>query len=155
MEIVKLMYSAYPEAVSTISPGGCLPIHALLYRRNDGNDFPYENGFAMNCFRFLLSKYPESVDITFEGGDTLYRYALRYGRHSCFTREADRLKRLVLRVQPSLYPNTFMQLNYAARRMALFVGCVAHTEDAVPTLLRKISISASGDILFRLVLSFL
>jgi hypothetical protein len=119
LDITRLVYDAYPQAVSTSTTiedgyGGELPINVLMREE----DFESENDLSLNTLRFLIDKYPESVGIPNVYGDTAY---------SISADKPDFVKRLILRAKPDLNPQEHADLNYAARRMALFLGFIANT----------------------------
>lgn len=113
--ILQLVYETNPSAVSTADCQGWLPVHELLRRMEynaDEHDSTHEN--LRNMRRFLISKFPASIDI-----DSRFSYAPFYRFRYC----RDEVHRLVLNAVPDLTPQELADGNYAARRMALFLGC--------------------------------
>jgi hypothetical protein len=127
-----------------------------------------ENDPRVDMLRFLLHHYPESalVPVPIDGDDdddedeeaepttqNLYDIAVNYEK-------ADHVRRLILRAAPSCDPPELHKLNYAARRMALFLAFAAVTSDPPPNsmvhTLRGLMVGYGTDMpLLKHVISFL
>ena len=113
---------------------GQLPLHVIILTDRSiyrpGSSFISERA---DMFRWLLRIYPEAAGI--EGGvgankKTPYQIALR-------KRMPDYFLRLLLRAAPTLNPAELHRLNYAERRMAMFLAFKAMSSSMeVPLLVR-------------------
>jgi 26S proteasome non-ATPase regulatory subunit 10 len=143
MSIVKLVYEAYPQAINISTINGCLPIHHLFQQAT----FRNENDLATNKLRFLLSKCPGCVNLyclSIFGYETAYSI--------CLTKPIF-IQRVVLRARPDMNLQLYRELNYNARRMAVFLGFTAKTEDDSQCLFNRLQIR-NFDV-FRVIISFL
>jgi hypothetical protein len=93
--------------------------------------------------RFLIDKYPESVGILNAAGETAYSLSEHMPAF---------VKRLILRAKPDLNPQEHADLNYEARRMALFLGFVAMSAGK-PSIWIKLQMCDMN--LFKRVVSYL
>jgi ankyrin repeat protein len=113
-EVLKLVHSLYPEAISiaTTDDLQLLPLHVLMFVR----EFKSPLSDEADMLRYLLRHYPAAVTIPAGPGYmNVYEMAL-YDRNRGFVR------RLILRAAPELDPDELHRLNYAERRMALFLA---------------------------------
>jgi hypothetical protein len=161
---LKVLYELYPLGIREVDSSGDLPIHDLI--RNDYHGkMDNENDPRVDMLRFLLRHYPESALVpvpTIDSDDdeeavprtrNLYDTAVRYEK-------ADHVRRLILRAAPSCDPPELHRLNYAARRMALFLAFAAVTSDSPPNsmvhTLRGLTAGYGTDMpLLKHVISFL
>ena len=129
---------------------GWLSLHFLINRqavlRRDDSLFSK----AADCFRMLLRWYPEAAGI--EGGNGLpfkktpYQLAVDRNLPSYYLR-------LLLRAAPDLNPAELRRLNYAERRMAMFLAFKAVTSRLKPLLLKRLCFENKD--LVKHVVSFL
>ena len=128
---------------------GWLPLHYLIDRQADSlrdSLFSDEAG----CFRMLLRMYPEAAGI--EGGvgvaykKTPYQLAVDKNLPPYYLR-------LLLRGAPDLNPAELHRLNYAERRMAMFLAFGARASATEPPLLARLRFAKMD--LVKHVISFL
>ena len=124
------------------SKNGWLPLHylstAILY-----HSLPLLSEEA-DLFRMMLRWYPEAAGI--EGGSGAYQLAVSRGAHPYYLR-------LLLRAAPDVNPVHLRELNYAERRMAMFLAFTARAKEVTPLLLARLRFE-NKDLLKRVV-SFL
>ena len=109
---------------------------------------------AASFFRILLRFYPEAGGI--EGGidiDVLPFYKTTPYQMAVNAALPPYYLRLLLRGAPNLNPAEFRRLNYAERRMALFLAFKAVTSQKKPVLLKRLCFDNKD--LVKLVISFL
>ena len=102
-----------------------------------------------DCFRLLLRSYPEAAGI--EGGvgaDKMTPYQLAVDK-----KLPPYYHRLLLRAAPNLNPAELHRLNYAERRMAMFLAFKALTRNIEPLLLARLRFEKKD--LVKHVISFL
>jgi hypothetical protein len=68
-----------------------------------------------DCFRLLISLYPQAAGIKNHHGQSPYEYARQNGKSSY-------MLRLLLRADPTINPDELHKLNYAERRQAMFLA---------------------------------
>ena len=125
-----------------------LPLHFLIvshYKSLRGSPLSQE----ADCFRMLLSWYPEAAGI--EGGvgaakKTPYQQAVGMGLPPYYLR-------LLLRAAPDLNPAELHRLNYEERRMAMFLAFRARTYATEPPFLARLRFAKMD--LVKHVISFL
>jgi ankyrin repeat protein len=163
-EVLKLVHTLYPDAISiaTTDDYQNLPLHVLM---TEGL-FKSPLSVEADMLRYLLRHYPAAV-ITPAGPDdddlNVYELAVVYKR-------PDFVRRLLLRSAPELDPNELHRLNYAERRMALFLAHYAITKNddhsscngsnnsnGGRSFIMRLRALAQGDMgeLFREIVSFL
>jgi hypothetical protein len=145
VSIVKLVYEAYPQAISTCNIEGRLPIHYLL---SCGN-FNTENDLVTNKLRFILSKCPDCVNIPdspliFQTPRTAYELSLS---------QPTFVQRLMLLAKPEMNLQLYRELNYNARRMGMFLGFTANTADGSQCFYHRMQIKNFD--CFRVIISYL
>jgi ankyrin repeat protein len=115
LSAIRSVYYANPAAIKTTDNYGRLPLHYLL-ATTDLDDagqldtVPTEDatsGFA-NSLRFLLREYPDAANFI--------RYA--YSTNNW----AEYVKRIILRVSPSLSPSEYRRLNWQNRRLFMMLS---------------------------------
>ncbi len=132
---------------ATYEENGRLPLHVFIRNSCSPIDTTSE---AADMFRWLLRLYPEAAGI--EGGvgahkSTPYQLAVVRKLPGYYLR-------LMLRAAPTLYPAVLRRLNYAERRMAMFLAFKATTARLQkPFLLARLRGVNKG--LARSVVSFL
>ena len=128
---------------------GWLPLHCLIDRQAD----PLRDSLLSkeaDCFRMLLHLYPEAAGI--EGGvgaankKTPYQLAVNKNLPPYYLR-------LLLRAAPDLNPAELHRLNYAERRMAMFLAFGARARATEPPLLARLRFEKMD--LVKHVISFL
>jgi ankyrin repeat protein len=138
----------HPTNAQHIGNGG-LPLHILIDQHPSTlKTTPLSE--AADAFRLLLRLYPEAAGI--EGGlgantKTPYRLAVEKGLPAYY-------RRLLLRAAPQLDPAGLRRLNWAERRMAMFVAFAAVAKQATaPPLLTRLRVTDKQ--LVKHVVSFL
>ena len=127
---------------------GWLPLHFLIYKQSDPlRDSLLSKGF--DCFRMFLRWYPEAAGI--EGGcgtkkKTPYQEAVDKNLPPYYLR-------LLLRAAPDLNPAELHRLNFAERRMAMFLAFRARTTNIDPPFLARLRFEKID--LVKHVISFL
>ena len=128
------------------SLNGWLPLHFLIFKEAEALcDSLLAK--AADCFRMLLRSYPEAAGI--EGvfyKKTPYQLAVDENLPSHYLR-------LLLRAAPDLNPAELHRLNYAERRMAMFLAFRAVTSQPKPLLLVRLRFAKMD--LAKHVMSFL
>ena len=128
---------------------GWLPLHCLFYWNAEPLRYSLLSKEA-DCFRLLLRWHPEAAGI--EGGigaafkKTPYQLAVDDDLPPYYLR-------LLLRAAPDLNPAELHRLNYAERRMAMFLAFKAMPSQPEPLLLTRLRFAKKD--LLRHVMSFL
>ena len=123
---------------------GRLPLHSLITWNAESLRGSLISKEA-DCFRLLLRLYPEAAGI--EGSvDTPYRMAVDKDLPLYY-------RRLLLRAAPDLDRAELHRLNYAERRMAMFLAFVAQSTSIDPLLLPRLR-NRNKDLVMH-VISFL
>ena len=145
-ELVK-MPIAHPTDTDWLL-NGLLPLHCLVLRI----DFLVDSLLSKeaDCFRLLLRLYPEAAGI--EGGVGVDHKKTPYQR-AVDKNLPPYYLRLLLRAAPDLNPAELHRLNYAERRMAMFLAFRAVTTQVKPTIMARL-LGVNRD-LVKYVVSFL
>jgi ankyrin repeat protein len=159
-EVLSLVHSLYPDAISiaTTDDDRSLPLHILMTER----EFESPLSAEADMLRYLLRHYPAAVAIPAGPDDddmNVYQLAVENAR-------PDFVRRLLLRAAPELDPDELHRLNYAERRMALFLAHCAitknddHSSSSTSggcSFVLRLRALAQGDMgeLFREIVSFL
>ena len=127
---------------------GWLPLHGLI---NCISESLCESLLLKeaDCFRMFLRLYPEAAGISAGVGaskKTPYQLAVRKALPPYY-------HRLLLRAAPNLNPEQLREVNYAERRMAMFLAFKAVTKNVEPLLLA--SLRSEKKDLVKHVISFL
>ncbi len=138
--IMKLVYKAYRQVISTPSCEGRLPIHCLLIH----GTFINQTDLATDKLRFILSKCPDCVDIPDYKTTNAYGYSLS---------KPSFVQRLILNAKPDMDRQLYRELNFSARRMGMFLGFKAKTADNKPCFFEKMQ--GKNFDTFRVIISFL
>jgi hypothetical protein len=152
IDVLKYLLQLCPEAAATKSTvRKLLPLHRLLNRPYYHLSTPYKTNVAEKV-RILLRYDPLTASALNSEGATPYSIAVSRGF-------PDAVKRLLLRADPSIDPAELHRLNYAERRMAMFLAFSAISSSATDSFairLRRLKTHAGTDMpLLRLVVSFL
>lgn len=142
IRILSCVHSFYPQAITCFSGDGKLPLHFFAVEEYDEN--VSENDGAADILRFLIKKYPESVDIPDANGNTPFSLC-RTENLFC--------RRLILIAKPSLNYPEYVELNYQPRRMAMFLSFAAINADGEPSIWCKLR--ETNMELLKLTISFL
>ena len=142
LETVKLIYECYLQAISCADINGRLPIHYLF----DYDKFFSEKDLATNKLRFILSKCPDCASIPDSSSQFKTAYQLSLS-------EPTFVQRLVLRAKPDMNLQLYRELNYTARRMGMFLGFKAKTENNAPLMFSCMRLRNMD--VFRVIMSFL
>jgi hypothetical protein len=81
-------------------------------------------------FRLMLRWYPEAAGIE-ANNESPYQMAVKYKLDPYY-------RRLLLRAVPNLNPTELHRLNYAERRMAMFLAFKAAASDPKPLLMARL-----------------
>ena len=119
---------------------GWLPLH-FYANWNAGSLRGSPLSKAADCFRMLLRLHPEAAGI--EGGVGV-RYTKTPYQLAVDNNLPPYYLRLLLRAAPDLHPAALHRLNYAERRMAMFLTFKAVTSTGGLTLLAKLLRDSSG-----------
>jgi hypothetical protein len=125
---------------------GNLPLHGLLQFEDEEWQ---EDSFLSNradVFRLLVRLYPAAAGVENKLNRTPYSLTVERGMHDYYLR-------LLLRAAPTLNPAELHRLNYAERRMALFLAFKAITQNVQPSIL--VQLRAENKDLVRRIVSFL
>ena len=139
----KLIWTTYPDAITTQSNNGNLPIHVLCRF----GEFDSELGVSTEILRLFVKHHPSGVSVRNSAGDTAYSLLCASHPNDTF------LHRIVLRVNPDLDSVAYRRLNYEARRMAIFLLFSAVSMDMEQNVLRQLK-SLSMEMV-RVVISYL
>ena len=134
---------------ANVAYNGWLPLHCLInWNAESLRDSLLSK--AADCFRMLLRMYPEGAGI--EGGvGAVYKmnpYQLAVDKNL-----PSYYLRLPLRAAPDLNPAELHRLNYAERRMAMFLAFKAVPSQPKPLLLKRLRFENKD--LVKHVISFL
>ena len=138
-----------PVADPTNGYNGWLPLHCLVYQCAESLRESHLSE-AADCFRMFLRSYPEAAGI--EGGvgankkKTPYQLAIDKNLPPYYLR-------LLLRAAPDLNPLELHRLNYAERRMTMFLAFKAVSSQPEPLLLVNLRFEKMD--LVKHVISFL
>jgi ankyrin repeat protein len=175
----KALYEYYPQGIYEVDDQGNLPIHRLLLI--DYRDELTKNSSSprADVLQLLLRYYPDSalvenremieneeiVDSENDDEEEQERPAEIERRRTPYAiavdfNMSDYVRRLILRAAPSCDPQKLRRLNYAARRMAMFLAFSAVTSDpspgAIVHTLRGLMAGHGSDMpLLKYVISFL
>jgi ankyrin repeat protein len=116
----------------------------IMTREFGGNSKPVSEG--ADCFRLLISLYPEAAGIDNQDGKTPYEYARHNG-------ESSYMLRLLLRAAPAINPDELHRLNYAERRQAMFLAFRAIVSSSQVSIWRRLKMEDEN--LLRYVVCFL
>jgi ankyrin repeat protein len=115
LSAIRSVHFAYPAAIKTKDNRGNLPLHYLLATTDLDDDrqintVPTEDATSKfaDCLRFLLREYPDAANCI--------RYA--YSTNNW----AEYVKRIILRVSPSLSPMGYRRLNWQHRRLFMMLS---------------------------------
>jgi ankyrin repeat protein len=145
IDILKYLLQMYPAAASTrCEREDQLPLHYHFHDRN-----PKE--CDLDKIRVLLGYNPSAASAVDEDGRSPYSMAKTRG-------SPDTVIRLLLLADPSIDPEELQDLNYAERRMAMFLAFTAiprSASDSFAIRLRRLKDHGDSMPLLRLVVSFL
>jgi hypothetical protein len=124
LEAIEAIYACYPAAISEYNNKGLTPLSCLFESRIAGTIWEPVSVEA-DTLRFLLRHCPI---------DTFHDYALRCrfaggNDDDANYRWPDFVRRLLLRADPTTCPAELAKLNYAERRMAMFLIFSALSRD--------------------------
>ena len=135
---------------------GYLPLHCLIHHHTQKLCYSTIHKYA-DCFRMLLRSYPEAAGIkTGIGNEEDEEVVLN--RRTPYQMAVDEdlpvyYHRLLLRAAPHLKPTRLRRLEWAEKRMAMFLAFKAVTSQKKPVLLKRLC--AENKDLVKLVISFL
>ena len=147
LTMLREVYSLNPSAISTVDDRGQTPLLTFVM-----STFRYSPA-GMDMLNFLLKVYPEAASIPCDD-DEDEDYSRRTPYEVC-AKCHTHARRLLLRAAPALDPEALRELNYSARRMALFLFYLGSREDREESLFTKLSMSPKGQGLVRRIVSFL
>jgi len=176
VELVQYLYSCRPESLSVTDRGwtplGCASIYSKslavvkavydLDPLSDNINISFgtralstmcstmcfdEGSDEISILRFLIHKFPKAVSIE-SNGDTPYSIAVRKNAPPV-------VRRLLLRAAPELDPEEHRRMNYAERRMGLFLFFIAVNDTGERTLFNRLQKASVNNNLTRRVFEFL
>jgi hypothetical protein len=131
LKTISIMCETDPAIVTQIfSNQGMLPmlpLHLLLINKTITSNISVE----ADCFRYLLNLYPAAAGINDVGGDSPYDIAIREQMDIYFIR-------LLLNADPTIEPDRRHNLNYEARREAMFLAFRAISKDKKASIWAKL-----------------
>lgn len=128
--IMKRLLQVYPDIVKVPDAEGRLPLHVFMHT-HPSEDINHEHEISpdLDCLRFLLAAYPESV---------LVKDALQETPFSLIASENTYVQRLMMRVLPHQFGAQLQALNYAHRRLGLFLTEAAINADGIPNIFARL-----------------
>jgi hypothetical protein len=124
----------FPAACRLKLPStGNLPLHRLLFCQSPRNHvvgIDYLSSLA-RCVRLLVQLYPESVAVKNLVEKSPYDICVQ-NNHDLS------IQRILLRAYPQVDYQRYCDLNYEARRMALFLSLMAFSFDRRPNIFRQL-----------------
>jgi hypothetical protein len=153
-ETVKSIYECYPAAISEINDLGRTPLCCFLQHIDIFDLEP--NSTEEDILRFLLDRSP----IDFVRKYLLQLIASGERERGDEGECEDFVRRLFLRADPTILPDELRELNYAERRMAMFVVFAALSKEPGKTSfvrrLRSLAFDYGPDMyLIKTIVSFL
>jgi ankyrin repeat protein len=174
------LYEYYPQGIYEVDEQGDLPIHRLLLTDYYDTLKEKSSSRSADILQLLLRYYPDSAFVENremvandevdgeneeEDEEEEERPAEVERRRTPYaiavdSNMTDYVRRLILRAAPSCDPQKLRKLNYAARRMAMFLAFSAVTSDpspgAIVHILRGLMAGHGNDMpLLKHVISFL
>ena len=135
IKIVQFLYEKYPEAISFFTPCGRLPLHLVIENCDECNN-PSEMSDYEDIIRFLVRHYPQAANrkkVFSEEEDEDPTRMLKTPIELCRDSKVSiSTQRLLLRACPEADEQRWRQLNYEARREALFLAFVAISRQQGP-----------------------
>jgi ankyrin repeat protein len=119
-------------AACRLKLNGNLPLHRLLFCQRPHNHvgIDYLSSLA-RCVRLLVQLYPESVAVKNLVEKSPYDICVQ-NNHDLS------IQRILLRAYPQVDYQRYCDLNYEARRMALFLSLMAFSFDRRPNIFRQL-----------------
>ena len=133
---LRIVYDLYPSGVNVSDQDGELPIHLVFI-----HDVPSIE--EMRIVELLTVDFPRSLHVPYLQNDD-DEYETPYLRWIYRSVEMDRLLSRVLRKQNE---QMFRDLNYEARRMAMFLAFTAVSKDFEVTIWRRLMLQGNGELL--------
>lgn len=122
VEILKMLDVAMPNLIAVPDKEGKLALHLFA---DVHQELIHENDREADCLRYLLKRYPQAVSIADIAGNMPLDLV---NAENVFVR------RMLLLVDPSQSPAELRRINYAARRMAIFLAFAAINADGIPNV---------------------
>jgi hypothetical protein len=157
IEVMKAVYACYPAAISTENDLGSTPLDCYIEdMMEDTSSWGHKS--HRDVLHFLLRRSPPAV---------VRKYALQSGPPSPEEEDDDGeevfpafVRRLLLRADPTAIPDERRALNYAERRMAMFLIFSAlsgeSAEESFVRRLRSLAFDYGPDMcLVKTIVSFL
>jgi hypothetical protein len=141
VRILQILDKTAPECVTQTDRQGRLALH--LFTEVHQEEI-MENDREAECLRYLLRRNPAAVRVRDRGGHT----PLDLGNP-----DTTFVRRRLLLLDPTQGPAELRRLNYAARRMGVFLAFAAINADGIPNIFSNAR-SKDQDIL-RIILSYL
>jgi len=146
LAVIRYLFHLNPRAIYAMTVLGDTPLHLHI---SHGDSYTETSALA-DILRFLISRNPAAVGVMNAYGETPYSLCVGSTVSAYF-------RRLLLQAVPHLDPQELRSLNYAERRMAMFLFFAAETaREKYPTIFSKIQQCSDNDNnLVRLVVEFL
>jgi len=142
--VLHAVFNFYPDAIRAVDYNGNTPLHNAvdrLYSVSPVSEYA-------DKFRFLLKTFPEATSIVNNDDDTPYSYCANDGASEYFLR-------LLLRAGSDDGMEDLKRLNYASRRVALFLFFKAVRIDNKLTIFSQINQTSNGKSLVKRVIEYL
>jgi ankyrin repeat protein len=149
LESIKTLCELEPIVLKSRDSSGLTPLLRLVYKIKWDIDINGDaNVLADSVLRLFLRNCPEAAAIKGDGGLTPYSFATEVGLSEYF-------RRLLLRAAPEVDITAYHELNYSARRGALYLLYAAIPGDEKAMSLWLKLREGANDQLIRMVASFL
>lgn len=141
VRMLEMLDQAAPECMRVVDNEGKLPLHIFAEMHRDTVS---ETDPEVACLRFLLKRFPEAISAQDTSGETAL--ALCPPDNAFF-------RRLLLMADPEQGLQELRRLNYAARRMGIFLAFAAINADGIPNIF--CNVRAKDSHLLQHILSYL
>jgi ankyrin repeat protein len=122
LNVLSTLLVACPANIQKSDNEGRLPLHVFIQMHPD---IKLENSCEADCLRFLLNAYSRAVDVEDTHNETPFTLC---------PAENFFMRRLLLMKNPDLSPEELRALNYANRRMGIFLAFSAINADGIPNI---------------------
>lgn len=123
VRLLRLLHQSSPGSIQRTDLEGRLPLHIFCEVHQDPIS---EKDLEADCLRFLLREFPAGASQIDKNGETAL---------SLCNVDNIYVRRLLLMCDPSQGQTELRRLNYAVRRMAIFLAFAAINADGIPNIL--------------------
>lgn len=141
VEILRLLDAAAPQCVTLPDREGKLALHLFA---DVHQEIIHERDREAECLKYLLRRYPQAASMVDTAGNTPLTLC---------NAENTYVRRLLLMADPAQGVAELRRLNYAARRMGIFLAFAAINADGIPNVFCNVRSKDSH--LLKEVLSYL